>query len=240
MNRSFTIWLIQYLMRRGKLYAAFVFFILLNNISFGQQQQYCMGIPSFRNYVFTILEDSTNYWSTYPKPPKVTDSVLCGMEKEIMADDSAKYFLEHLSFKKYKWAIDYWNAFYYIHKMDYNYTLLALTAHWNPDLRVAALLHLNKKLNERPKVNSRKMKTGEWKKFDKTAIVFLVYLAESNPMFISGSENATIHSIYISNILWSLDVLTGEQIVGNKNIRDWYKNDLQLETAILKWKTHLK
>ena len=69
---------------------------------------------------------------------------------------------------------------------------------------------------------------------------FMEKLLESNPLFISGSENATIHGNYISNILRNLDLLTGENIMENKDFRDWYKNDLQFETAVLKWKAHIK
>ena len=215
-------------------------FIFFSNVCFGQQQQYCINFPSFKGYIFNIIEDSTNHWSQYPKPPKVTDSVLFGMQKEIITDDSAKYYLEQLSFKNYKWAVDYENAFRYINKMDYSYFLLVLSAHWNPDLRLFALTNLNRKLTIRPLINSPKMKNAEWKKFDKIAIEFLIYLLESNPLFISGSENATIHGNYISYILWNLDLLTGEYIVEKKRFSDWYKNDLQFETAVLKWKEHLK
>lgn len=84
------------------------------------------------------------------------------------------------------------------------------------------------------------MKNGEWQKFDKIATEFLVYLLESNPIFISGSENSTIHSYYISNILWNLDLLTHENIAEKRAVRDWYKNDLQFETAVLQWKSHAK
>ena len=207
---------------------------------FGQQQQYCINFPSFKAYVNNILVDSTNHWSEYPKPPKVADDVLLGMENEIITDDSARYFLNHLCFKNYKWAIDYDNAFNYFNKKDYTYTILALTAHWNPDLRVSALTQLNKKFRIRPFINSAKAKNGEWKKYDPIAIQFLINLLQSNPLLINGSENATIHGYYISNILWNLDLLTGENIVGENNLREWYKNDLQLSAAVLKWKNHIK
>lgn len=217
-----------------------LFLISIINSCRSQQQQCSVNFPTFKNYIFHIVEDSTNSWSEYPKPPKVTDSVLVGMQKEIITDDSARYYLEQLSFKNYKWAVDYENAFKYINRMDYGYSLLVLTAHWNPDLRLFALVQLNKKLSLRPLVNSRKMRNGAWRRYDKIGIEFLVYLLESNPLFINGSENATIHGNYISNILWNLDLLTGENIVEKKSFRDWYKNDLQFETAVLKWEAHSK
>lgn len=84
------------------------------------------------------------------------------------------------------------------------------------------------------------MENGKWKKHDKIAIEFLIYTLESTPLFIPGSENATIHGIYISNILWNLDLLTQENIAEKKQFRDWYISDLQFEQAVLKWKAHIK
>ena len=214
--------------------------VINSSCSYGQHQQYCISFTGFKNYVFGFVEDSTNQWSEYPKPPKLTDSILLHMEVEIIGDDTAKMLLEKLSHGKYGWAIDYEKAFRYIHSKGYDYSLLALTAHWNPDIRVHALMHLNENLTMRPLVNSRKLKNGEWKRFDKIATGFLVYLLESNPLFISGSENATIHGNYISNLLWNLDLLTHENIVEKKQFSNWYKNDLQYEKAVLQWKSHIK
>jgi hypothetical protein len=80
----------------------------------------------------------------------------------------------------------------------------------------------------------------EQEKEDQIALNFLVYMLESNPLFITGSENATIHSNYITNILWNLDLLTHQNQVGGKTLHEWYKNDLQYESAVLKWKQHIK
>ncbi len=162
------------------------------------------------------------------------------MEREIIADDTAKLVIEKLSRKNFESSADYDKAFDYLQKVEFDYSLLALTAHWNPDLRFFALKQLNNNLYRRPLVNARKMKNGEWVRFDKIATQFLIYLLESNPLFISGSENATIHSNYISTIALNLDLLTHENITDKKQIREWYKNDLQFEQAILKWKAHIK
>ena len=217
----------------------FLFFSLISNFIYAQQQD-SGDFMEFKKFVFNIFEDTTNHWSEYPKPPGVTDDVLLGMKGEINSDDSAKIYLEKLSFKNFKSAVDYEKALQYFNKVDYEYTLLGLATHWNPDLRVYALKQLNKKIMIRPLINSVKMKNGEWKKYNKIAIEFLIYLLESNPLFINGSENATIHSFYISNILWNLDLLTGENIVGKKSLSEWYKNDLQFETALIRWKSYVK
>lgn len=212
--------------------------VVLSNWAIGQNQQNCINFPSFKQYIYNCIEDPSKDLKMFPKPPKVTEAVLLGMEQEIIANDTAQIFMNRLSINSYN--SDFEKTFIYFRKMDYDYTLLTLAAHWNPDIRVFSLIHLNDKLNTRPLVNSQKMKNGEWKKFDSIAIPFLIYLLESNPLFISGSENATIHGIYISNILWNLDLLTHEKIVNKKQLRDWYKNDLQLEQAVLKWKSHIE
>lgn len=219
---------------------ALLFFVSICNICFGQEQSARANFTTFKSYISSILVDTSDYWSEYPTPPAVTDSVLTGMEKEIKNDDSAAYYLEKLSFVEYKSHADEQEAFEYFYKKDFIYCIIALAAHWEPDVRLEALIYLNKKLSIRPLVNSANLKNGKWAKFDKTAIEFLVYLLESNPIFISGSENATIHGNYISNIMWDLDLLTGENIVDKKRVGEWYKNDLQHETAILKWKSYAK
>ncbi len=217
-----------------------ILLIFLCNINRAQSQRNSVDFPAFKNYVISIVEDTTNHWSEYPKPPKVTDNVLYGMEIEIKNNDSAHYYLGKLSFSNYKTHQEETIAFGYLGKMDYTYSILALTANWNPDVRVQALIFLNQKLSMRQKVNSTKMKNGEWKAFDKVAIEFLTYLLEHNPLIISGSENSTIHSYYLSNIIWNLDLLTDENLADKKHISAWYKNDSQFNEAILKWKSHVK
>ena len=216
------------------------FLIGITNSTFAQNAQHCGNFPSFRKYINDIMLDTSKQWIEYPRQPKVTDSILVELEKEIIGDDSAKMFLEHLSFKNYRQASDYENALKYFFKKDYWYAILALTVHWSPDCRISALLELKKKLQFRLLENSVYNKKGGWKKQDRIATEFLIYVLESNPVFISGSENATIHSYFISNLIWNLDLITHENIVENKAIRDWYKNDLQFEKAVLQWKTHLK
>ena len=220
--------------------AFLILLIVTIHTSFAQNAQYCIALPSFRNHINDILLDTSKQWIEYPKQPKVTDSVLVELEKEMISDDSAKMFLEHLSFKNYKQASDYENALKYFFKKDYWYAILALTVHWSPDCRISALLELKKKLQIRLLENSVFNKNGVWKKQYRISTEFLIHVLESNPLFISGSENATIHSYFISNLIWDLDLITHENIVENKAIRDWYKNDSQFKQAILQWKSHIK
>lgn len=50
-------------------------------------------------------------------------------------------------------------------------------------------------------------------------IKFLIYLLKNNSLFIPGSENSTIHSLYISNITGILGLLTNKNITAGKPIQ---------------------
>jgi hypothetical protein len=193
-----------------------------------------INASAFNEYVRNILTDSTNMWKEYPKPPAVTHDVLQQLSLELI-DDSTKYFFGQLSISKMK-DHDYRNSLDYFEKNNKLFCVLAMAAHWEPDARVDALKSLSYliKIGALYKANIQKLQAE-----NNVVLSFLIYLLESTPLFIPGSENATIHSMYISNILWDLDLIANENIVAGKSINEWYKNDLQYETAILKWKSHL-
>jgi hypothetical protein len=193
---------------------------------------------AFDNYVKSIVEDTSNRWKEYPKPPHLTAAVLERIKPELK-EDSVKYYFERLRFSSMKTHWDYSKSLSYFEKHQNSFCILAATAHWNPDTRLAALKSLQSLIKIRVLCHFTKQKLEELKKTDQVCIQFLIYLLESNPLFISGSENATIHGIYITNILWSLDMLCHEHIIGEKSFREWYKNDLQYEADLLKWKKHL-
>ena len=196
------------------------------------------GFISFNKYIRTILEDSTNRWKEYPKPPPITDYVLTELKEELK-NDSTRYYFEQLSTANLKSHQNYINALSFFEKHQNSYSILAVTAHWNPDAWISALKSLNFLIKLRPLICATKERFKQLKQDDQVAIKFLLFLLESNPLFINGSENATIHGVYMSNILWNLDLLTIENIVDGKNLNDWYKNDLQFESSVLKWKNHL-
>lgn len=191
----------------------------------------------FKLYVQSILSDSSNRWQEYPKPPAITDSVLVRLEPELK-DDSTKYFFDRFSANKFK-SSEYQTAIDYFYSHKKFYTLLSLSVHWNPDVRVYSLTKFKTVFLERGLICGGKSVYDGFYIDNRTALKFLIYVLESNPFMITGSENSTIHGVYISNILWMLDLLTGERIVDFKEARDWYKNDLQYENAILKWKSYI-
>ncbi|MFZ4400077.1 MAG: hypothetical protein ACOYO1_08595 [Bacteroidales bacterium] len=223
-----------------KSYLIFLLLISLQLIQICQAQQLKNETDSltFCNYIKSILEDTTNKWKEYPKPPALTADILEGIKSELK-QDSVKYYFELLSFSNMKTHWDYNKSLSYFEKHQNSFCIIAVTAHWKPDTRVAALKTLQSLIKIRLLCHFTKQKLEELKKVDQVCIQFLIYLLESNPLFISGSENATIHGIYITNILWSLDLLSHEHIIGEKSFREWYKNDLQYEADLLRWKRHL-
>jgi hypothetical protein len=193
---------------------------------------------SFSNYVKRIIEDSTNRRKEYPKPPALTKTLLGGLEQEL-STDSTKYYFEQLSVARTPTDQDFTKSISYFKTHRCRYSLLALTTHWNPDTRVEALKAFYYSTMIRPLICVKGDKLKELEKEDEIALNFLVYLLESNPLFISGSENSTIHSNYITYILWNLDLITNEKLVEGKKLQEWYKNDLQYESAVMTWKQHI-
>ena len=191
----------------------------------------------FGKYVDSILKDPTNRWKEYPKPPDLTEEVLAGLEKE-MLNDSAKYYFEKLGPTVLTEHREYMASLKYFEGHKLKYCILAMLAHWNPDARTYTAMSMNSRLMIRRESESTSF--VETFPEDKVTLRFLIYLLESNPLFINGSENATIHRNYISNIAWNIDLLTGEKFTNQKYINEWYKNDLNYESIVMKWKEHLK
>ncbi len=192
----------------------------------------------FERYVMSVLEDSTNRWSEYPKPPRLTVEVLSGLKKEI-EKDSVRYYFDYLKYSDNKTLSDYMTSYNYFDKHHNVNCTFAMMAHWNPDVRVYTMININEKLKGRSILNSGIKINAKLSGDDLLLLSFLIYLLESNPLNISESENSTIHGNYISLIASNLDLLTGENSTNGKQLRDWYKNDLQFESAVLKWKSHI-
>lgn len=193
--------------------------------------------PEFRKFVNDVLIDTVGFTREFPKPPAVTDEVLVELQREFK-DDSTKYYFEQLSNKNLRIRRDYEKPLKYLGNYHHTITLLALSVHSDPDIRVSALKALNSAIKIRVMVCAQKETYDQFDKDDVVITHFLLHVLESNPLFIAGSENATIHQIYITSILHVLDLATKENIVNGEDLRVWYKNDLQYEQAVLQWKNH--
>jgi hypothetical protein len=68
---------------------------------------------------------------------------------------------------------------------------------------------------------------------------FLIHVLEGNPLGIPGSENSTIHDIYLVTLMRTLDLLTKESAFSDRASVHGL-NDLQYEQMTLVWRSHLK
>ena len=215
-----------------------LFFLMISNFCCYSSSTNSKQIPEiFRKNVSSVLENKNSVYNDYPKPPPLTDEILSGLLEELKID-SANYYLNQLSPEKMKSHEEINQAINYFQNNNDWYCLMAMSAHWNPDARIDALQSMNYLVKIRPLICTTKTYSDIYENNKQEAIKFLIFLLESNPIFISGSENATIHSIYIANIMWDLDLMTNEKIVNGLQVREWYKHDLQLGNAILQWKSH--
>ena len=210
----------------------FAFLFSVNSIA-GQTVK--SGDPAFENYVDSILWSSENRWTDYPKSPQLTEEVLFSLKKELLLD-STKYYFEKLHWIDPYHQIDYKGSLNYFERNNCLYSLLGMSVHSNPDIRVFTMMSMNQRLKLRKGVDRKITLTQE----DKVALRFLIYMFEYYPKFISGSENSTIHDIYLSNIAWNIDLFTNENFTSGKKIMEWYRNETNYQTVLRKWKEHLK
>ena len=214
------------------------FFILLTFIQCESVVSSQKHVDSqFGNYVDSILVDPLNRWHEYPKPPSLTDEVLFGLKEELV-NDSAKFYFEKLGPNNSVDHSQYMASLNYFESHGFGYCVLAMLVHWNPDARTYTAMELYSKL----KADSQngKIEAGKMSSENLVKLRFLIYILESNPLIISGSENSTIHQNYLSNMAWCIDILTGENLTDRKYLSEWYKNDLNFESIVLKWKEHLR
>ena len=187
--------------------------------SHSQSLQKKLALTGFDKYVKDILEDSTNRWKEYPRPPSLTNDIEEGLSKELQ-DDSVKYYFEQLSFSNIKLNWSYTKSLSFFERHQLMYAILAAAAHWNPDTRVSALTSLSNTIKLNQSTGFTKKEKVQAKIDNKNAVKFLIYLLKNNPVFITGSENATIHSIYISNITRNLDLLTNQNIITGRRVQN--------------------
>ena len=69
---------------------------------------------------------------------------------------------------------------------------------------------------------------------------YLISVLETTPIFIIGSENATIHDTYIRTVMRTLDTFTGQQhdVTGDQRLRVDMSED-RLRKAIAEWRSWL-
>ena len=192
---------------------------------------------SFVHDVKRTLTDSTDlFQGAYPVPSGLTCELLEGLQ-ERLKDDSARYHFAHFS-RRY-WSEDgrNTNGFRFIKRhMDFDLSVAA-TAHWNADIRIMALDELMNYRRMRPMVCTTKEGYAHLLVQDERTIRYLIHVLENTPWFIGGSENSTIHEVYIGRILSALDLFTGTQLFPLKEGQLHVPfSDQRIRDALTQWK----
>lgn len=164
--------------------------------------------PTFVERVNLVLSDTTGRFATdYPSPTPLTCELL-GMLQQEMKDDSVRYHLEHLH-QRYG-DLHASAAFIYISRHNDFPLAMALTTHWNPDVRIEAVRAVNNYRRIRPMVCATQEHYARLELQDRAAVRYFIRVMETTPLGIAGSENSTIHDIYMRTVVETLDRFTGQ------------------------------
>lgn len=176
-----------------------------------EQDSTCTNVPAaFAQYVRATLSDSTDlFQGAYPPATPLTCELLVMLQEELK-DDSARYCFERLS-RRY-WMEDSGARVTHAYiKRHMSFPLaMAATAHWNEDHRIWGLQELQSYRHSRPQVCATKERYVQLEEQDSAAVRYLIRVLETTPLFIPGSENSTIHGIYIMEVMRTLDLFTGQ------------------------------
>jgi hypothetical protein len=164
--------------------------------------------PEFIEQVKNVLSDTTGrFFNDYPDPTPLTCELL-GMLQDELKDDSVRYHFEHMH-QRYgdPRAVA---AFAYIERHTDFALAMALTTHWNPDTRIEAVQAESNYRRIRPMVCATKEHYAQLEEQDRSAVRYFIRVLETTPLSIPGSENATIHGVFMGEVVRMLDLFTGQ------------------------------
>ena len=220
---------------------ALLVFVMLACVACAQEptspSSECDGIrDGFAVHLQEVLSDTTGRFSVdYPKPIALTCELLQGLEVA-MKDDSVRYHFERLH-QRYSDPRPS-AAFSYIQRHNDFHLAIALTTHWNADVRVDAVKAVGEYRRIRQMVCAPRDHHALLENQDHQAVGYFILVLENTPWVIAGSENSTIHGIYISWILCTLDLFTGTTLFPEDKSRLGVDNThAAIRDALMKWKT---
>ena len=205
------------------------------------QEQPCGQVPeTFVAYARRTLTDSTGMFKDFYPPVTPLSCELLGMLQEELKDDSARYHFER--FARRYWTEDphATRTHAYI-KRHLSFPLaMAATAHWYADTRIEGLRELQEYRRMRPLVCTTKEGHARLLRQDSAAVRYLIQVLETTPLGISGSENSTIHDIYIREVVGTLDLFTGQHhdATGDQRMR-MDMGEQRLAMALADWRKWL-
>lgn len=189
--------------------------LLLPLLACGQdnaaQLDTCAEVPtSFVAEVHRVLTDSTGLFKhDFPGVAPLSCELL-GMLQEELSSDSARYFFVRFSRKHWSEDPHARPTHGYIRRHLSFPLAMAATAHWFADTRIEGLRELQEYRRMRPLVCTTKQGYAKLERQDRAAVRYLLRVMETTPMGIPGSENATIHDIYMREVMHTLDLFTGQ------------------------------
>ena len=200
----------------------------------------CASVPkAFVTNVYHVLADSANMFPEYPAVAPFTCDLLKGLQ-DALVDDSVRYHFEHLS-QRY-WLTDphYHNVERFIDRHLDFHLAIACTGHFFADVRIMGLKKLYDYRRRRPQVCATKEHYVRLEQQDRQAVRYLIHVLENTPWSIPGSENATIHGVYITEIVQTLDLFTGQYHPGPQDTKRWQTiPEANLRAALNDWRKWL-
>ena len=175
------------------------------------QRDTCAEVPAaFVAGVERVLTDSTGLFKhDFPPVPPLSCELLAMLQEEL-TDDSARYCFERFSRKHWSEDPHARLTHAYIRRHLSFPLAMAATAHWFADTRIEGLRELQEYRRMRPMVCTTKEGAAKLERQDRAAVRYLLRVMETTPMRITGSENATIHDIYLREVMLTLDLFTGQ------------------------------
>jgi hypothetical protein len=198
----------------------------------------CWVPEAFVKRVGVTLSDTTGrFFNDYPDPTPLTCEVLAMLQEELK-DDSVRYHFEHLH-QRYDdpRAVA---AFTFIQRHIDFALAMALTTHWNPDTRIEAVKAVNHYRRIRPMVCATQEHYAQLEEQDRAAVRYFIKVMETTPLVIDGSENSTIHSIYMRNVMETLDRFTGQQhLTSHADDLRIHLSEADVQQYLIEWKKWL-
>ena len=205
-----------------------------------QQDESSCAVPdAFVQHVGLVLSDTTGrFFNDYPAPTPLTCELLVMLQDELK-DDSVRYHFEHLHQRFDDPRAN--AAFTYIRRHNNFHLAMALTTHWNPDTRIEAVNAVDNYRRIRTMVCATKEHYGRLEEQDRAAVRYFIKVMETTPLWISGSENATIHSVYMSEVVHALDRFTGQEHSTTGDMRRTFDMpEARLQQALTDWRNWLE
>lgn len=204
------------------------------------QQSGCAGVPDeFMDHLRASLSDSLDRFKhDYPPVTPLTCELLI-LIHDAQNDDSLSHHIEHLHGRYGDLRAS--KAFSYIERQKDFLLPVALLTHWNPDVRIGALRALQEYRRLRPLVCTTQEGNAKLESQDRAAVRYLIRVLETTPLGINGSENSTIHDIYMRTVMEALDLFTGhDPRKGPDSMINVPRTGPELQQAMQGWRKWLE